>query len=181
MKKLLEKNWPLLLAFIIGTIISIHYYIPSFSFDGYCNLCDSFKNYSIIFVKAGRYFPALIYYLIDLFKINYNLFSTISIILSIIFLSKTVSIIYNDISSLVDKTKITKAIIFIGAFLICFNPFISEFFVFEESFAMTLGILLSVLSASIFCKKEKGYFIKSLLILLFAAICYQSTLCMFIP
>ena len=137
--------------------------------------------YALHFIKAGRYFSALIYFIVDLLKIDYSVFSTISIIFSLLFLSCGVYVIHKDLINLVKKNKITAVIIFIGAFLICFNPFNAEFFVFEEGFAMSLGILLSILSASIFFKQEKNYFIKSFLMLLFAAICYQSTVCMFLP
>lgn len=181
MKKLIKKYWPLLTAFIIGSIINAHYFIPSWSFDGYCNLCDTFKVYALHFIKAGRYFSALIYFIVDLLKIDYSVFSTISIIFSLVFLSCGVYVIHKDLINLVKKNILTEVIIFIGAFLICFNPFNAEFFVFEEGFSMSLGILLSILSASIFFKQEKNYFIKSFLALLFAAICYQSTVCMFLP
>ena len=154
MKKLIKKYWPLLTAFIIGSIINAHYFIPSWSFDGYCNLCDTFEVYALHFIKAGRYFSALIYFIVDLLKIDYSVFSTISIIFSLLFLSCGVYVIHKDLINLVKKNKITAVIIFIGAFLICFNPFNAEFFVFEEGFAMSLGILLSILSASIFFKQE---------------------------
>lgn len=180
--KFLKKYWFIILSFALATIMNIFHLIPSFCLDGYCSLCEGFKTYALTFVKAGRFATAFIYYFVDLIKLNPNIFSVLSIVLSNLILSIIVGIIYKDVSNLVkNKNKLVQLIIFIGAFLISFNPFNMEVYLFEESFAICLGFLFSILAGSIFASDTKHRFLKSLLLLFIATFFYQATLCLFIP
>jgi len=181
MKKFLKKYWVFFMGLIISTLMNFPHLIPSYYLDGYCSLCEGFSTYALTFVKAGRYLTAAIYYFIDLIKLNPAIFSILSIVLSNVILSIAMQIIYKDVTSLTNDNKKTKLVIFLGAFLICFNPFNIEYFLFEESFAICLGFLLTIIAGSIFSKEGKYAFIKSLGILFLATCFYQSTLSLFIP
>lgn len=176
-----ENKLIFFISFLIGTLITFPSLIPSYSMDGYCSLCSSYSNYALIFVQAGRYLTAFIYYVIDKLNISTDFISTLSIILSNIFLSLSVCITYNQVKKYIKTETLEKILIFIISFIICFNPFMIESFIFEESFALTLAFLLVIVAANYLLSDKKYKYIKSFGLLCMVCMLYQGMLCIYIP
>lgn len=170
-----------LLFFILGIIINLPSLIPSYSMDGYCTLCTSFKTYALFFVQAGRFLTALSYLIIYYLNISPNIVSTFSIILSCIFLSISAILIYKQISKFFNNDIYSKILILICSFVICYNPLMIECLIFEESFALTLAFLIAILSANKVYSSDKFSVLKSISLLLLSSFLYQGMLCIYIP
>jgi len=137
--------------------------------------------HSIVFINAGRYITGFVYYLSDFFNINEDIFSIISIILSNIILSLGIVLIYSKIASILNMNGLKRLIVFCASFLMCYNPFMAETFVFEESFIMAGAFLVSLYAANIMFENKKNCFIKSFLLLILACTMYQGMLCIYFP
>lgn len=167
------------LSFLVGTFITIFSLIPSYNLDGYCALASGYENRAIIFVNGGRYFTALFYYLIGILGISEDFISVLTIILSNIVLSYGIILIYFRINKLIKLDTLKKIILFFAAYLICYNPFMAETFVFEERFIMTLSFVLSIKAADVMFETKN--FIKSFIILFIATNMYQGMICIYLP
>ena len=95
-------------------------------------------------------------------------------------MSISIVIIYKMcIKNFSQDNKVIKLLILFISFLIIFNYLTIEYICYLESFMMTLGILLSVISSKIIVDKEKYSFIKAGIVLVIAAFCYQGSIVIF--
>lgn len=177
----MNKKYIILFVFIFGIIITFPSLIPSYNVDGYCNLQSGFTEYSKIFFSAGRFISGLSYVLFGMLRVSFEFVSILSIILSNLFLTLSVYIFYDAIISKKNFTLYQKVLILLGSWLIFYNPFTAELFVFEESFSMCLGILLVTIAAKLINKDSKKSLFISFLLLFLATGSYQGMLCLFIP
>lgn len=182
MKKILDNNLFLFfIIFIFGSLITLPALIPSFNCDGYCFLNEGYGYYHY-FLESGRFLTALFYMFFRLIHLPINVLSILSVILSNIFLSLAVSTIFNFIKKTFKFDFIKNGILLLSSFLIIYNPFVQEFFLYEESFAMCLSLYFTVLAAYLICvKSSKLKYLISLILLVLASFLYQSNLCMYIP
>ncbi len=178
----MKKNFLIVfLVFLFGTIITFLTLLPSYNIDGYCNLKIGFIDYSTIFLASGRFVSTIFYCLFGLLHFSFEIVSIFSILLSNLFLSLSVFVIYHFINKDKNYKLFFKALILVGSLLIFYNPFILEFLLFEESFSMCFGILLVSLAACYINKNSKKNLLISLFLLFVATGCYQGVLCLFIP
>lgn len=180
--KIIENKYFLIvIIFVIGSLITIPSLKPSYNMDGFCSGSWGYSNYALIFVEAGRYITAFLYYLFGVLHIKESFVSILSIVLSNLFLSIAVYLIYKKVLEYIKAELLEKILAFIASFLICYNPFVIEFFLFEESFVMCGAFLLTIYAANILFTNKEYRFFKSYLILFVASMAYQGILCFYIP
>jgi len=180
-KCLKNKKTLYILIFIIGILITLPSIIPSFNVDAYCTMACGYLDSAKTFMKSGRIFTALSYFLANKANISLNIFSITSILLANIFLSLSIYKLYNHLKKYVKDNILKKFSILIGTFLTIYNPLVIELFLFEESFIMCLGLYLVILSALNFLKWDKKHLLLSLLYVILGCICYQGIMCFYIP
>lgn len=172
----------LLIVFIFGLIITLPTLIPSYNVDGYCTYANGYLYAAKIFMKAGRIFTAFIFYFNNLIKLPMPIFSTISAILSNLFLALSINKLYKYFKKYIKiNNKFSDYLLLLGVFLIFYNPFNLELFIFEESFVMIAGIYFMVCGAIKFMNKSLKSYLISFLLVLLGTICYQGIVCYFIP
>lgn len=181
MKKFFNKNISIfIITFIIGLIITSPSLIPTFFLDGYCSNQIGFLNYTKYFIQSGRFLTAATYYLFEMIKISPKVVSVVSIVLSNLFLSSSVYFIYKGINKYVNSNN-KKHLIYLGAFLTCYNPFILESFLFEECYAMMLSFMICIVAANTLIGESKNKYLKTFVLLFTSCFLYQSSLSIFIP
>ena len=178
MKKILSNKLILFIfIFIFGNILSIYMFPPSFNPDGICQLCYDYKIYSNkYFLEAGRLLLVFIWHLLEIIKLDHNVLSVLSVILSNLFLSLSVITVYNSFKKYINEDY--HLLLLLSSLLIIYNPFIQEIFIFEESFLMCLAIYLTIL-ASLKCFNKD--YVLSIILLLVVSNLYQGALCYFPP
>lgn len=131
--------------FILGALTTI-FFLNFHTVPDTYNVLWQKQEYETTFLKDGRVFSALFLHMGLRFNIQVQILDIISNLIALIANSTSVYIIYKIINSK-EKNKIQKLIIFLGAFLIVFNPFAMEHLAYFETGLMCIGKLLCVLAA----------------------------------
>lgn len=131
--------------FILGALTTI-FFLNFHTVPDTYNVLWQKQEYETTFLKDGRVFSALFLHMGLRLNIQVQILDIISNLIALIANSTSVYIIYKIINSK-EKNKIQKLIIFLGAFLIVFNPFAMEHLAYFETGLMCIGKLLCVLAA----------------------------------
>ena len=179
MKKILNNK--IILFFIVlslGLIASIYMFPPSYNTDGLCQLHHGYTEYANkYFLEAGRFIVIGIWYLFDLIKLDHDVLSVLGVLLTNVFLSLSVIKIYSYLKNSI-KDNNSLILILVASFLIIYNPFVQEIFLYEESFCMALAIYLIVIAS---IKSIEDKYLVSFILLLISSFLYQGVLCYYLP
>lgn len=177
----IQKNRLFFFIFTVGILITLPSIIPSFNMDAYCTISSNFLSSVKTFMKSGRIFTALSYFLAHKMNLSFSIFSIISIITANLFLSLSIYQLFEYLKKYVENNLLYQSFLLIGTFLLIYNPLVIELLLFEEAFIMCLGIYFVVLSTLNFMKYNKKHLFFSLLLSIFGCICYQGIMCFYIP
>lgn len=136
------------------------------------------KNFSLL---DGRFIVALGTTLMDILNIPIQIYT--SIILEVALLVSCISIII--LKGIIEKWKKTEnvwgeVVLIVASYYTIFNFLYIENLHFIECGAMSLSLLLFILSAKQIVEKNKIWGIKAFLLLCIALMCYQGTISMFV-
>lgn len=167
--------------FMLSLIMCSAFLQPHYAHDTYKIIKDGLTSYSYErFIQDARPFTAIITILADKIHMSVELYSVISLILGLIFLSCSVVIIYKlCIRNFEGNNKIVKIMILLISFLLVYNYLAIEYIYFLESFMLALGILLSIVSTKMIIDKQQYGYIKATILLVIAAFCYQGSIAIF--
>ena len=141
------------------------------------NILEQKYEYCKTFLNDGRLISALYLLLGKSFHISIVTLKIISNILSVIFQSICVYIIYKAIRKK-ENNHISNCILLIGAYLMVFHPLAIAHLGYLECGIMCLGKLACTMAAKLLIKDEKV--LSPMLLIMLAAICYQGILNVFI-
>ncbi len=181
------KKQYLILFFVIlglGIIITFPSFANARTLDGYCTMHGGFFNTALLFLQNGRVFSALAFYIFNLIHFPFDSLNFISAIFTNIFLAFTIVKLYTVFQNILDlKEKYKKLVLLIALLTLFYNPLFTEVLILDESFIISLGILLMTLSVCRLLKKQGGianYFL-SLILMILAVLCYQGVAVYFFP
>lgn len=143
--------------------------------DIYWDIQIGYKEFSLIALSDGRIIHYLLLNLANICHIPMKIYEIIVHIIATIINSVSVYLIY---SRLIKNSKVKKHkyLILIGSFLIIFNPMNLEHYAYYENIVMSLSMLLCTKVAIAIDEGKKGCIIKSIIMIIIAAISYQGTL-----
>ena len=178
LKKIKEQEniWIFIIILLISILLCFNFLKFHTVPDTY-NILEQKYEYYERFLKAGRMISVLYLLLGKTFQISIVTLKIMGNILSVIFQSICVYIIYRAISSKEDKS-ISKIILLIGAYLMVFQPLAISHLGYLECGIMCLGKLACTIAAKLLIKDEKV--LVPILLVMLAAICYQGILNVFI-
>jgi len=183
MKKIITKENILIFLLILFTSIALcfDFLKPHFTIDTYLLTSDDFYVYAkYAFLPIGRIIPTLLFYTFFYLNMEFGFATVLSSFIGIIIAALSVFIIYYSFIKYFKNTLFTKIFILLLSFLSIFNFSTIELFSYTEALAMCLGILCSILASIIFVSNIKYKYIYSQILIIFSALSYQSTLCIFI-
>ena len=171
--------------YIFGGMVAFVFIICSnflhvhFAQDTYCVYSFGWDKYIEIFLQSSRIFSALLLFIFKVLNISLETGIVISSIIAILVLSTTWFLLYKYIYILVGKENNVIYNICIGVitFAIIFNFCTFEINIFMESAVMALSILFVIIASILYAS---GKYVKSIITLLIASLCYQGTLGLFI-
>ncbi len=145
--------------------------------DTYWNIGEGYKDYKMYPLKDGRLVNYISLTIAEIINIPFEFYQLIMMIFSILLYSLSVFTIYNYLlEKLKNKSNIIKAIMFLGSYLIIFNPTTIESFAYTE-FVIPLTIFLCTKSAILL---DKNKTLKSILLVVLASVTYQGAINFFI-
>ena len=183
MKKILNKHNIILytITLIINALICFYYFKPHIATDSYDVFLYGYKNYAnVIVFPIGRIVTSLFFYTLDLFNIKYLLGIHLSFLISLLFSSLTICLVYLNEKKYFRENKINKVIIYLLSFIFIVNPYTMELYMYFESSTLLFSILMAALSSIIFTSNNKNKYEYSLLLLLICAFTYQCSMPYFI-
>ncbi len=146
--------------------------------DIYWDISMGYVEFSKISISDGRLIQFLLLNLGNILHIPMPVYFVAVNIISIFIYSITIYILFEYLLNLKkDSSKFEKYLLLIGSFLTVLNPMVIEHFAYTENIVMSLSMLLGTLAAMAI---NENKFIKSMLLILFAAISYQGTICFFV-
>ena len=152
------KKQYLILFFVIlglGIIITFPSFANARTLDGYCTMHGGFFNTALLFLQNGRVFSALAFYIFNLIHFPFDSLNFISAIFTNIFLAFTIVKLYTVFQNILDlKEKYKKLVLLIALLTLFYNPLFTEVLILDESFIISLGILLMTLSVFRILKKK---------------------------
>ena len=169
------------IVLLVSMLMCLAFFQPHYPQDNYNIDYYGFTQFATDrLLKDGRPFTAMLTILADKLSIALEVCSIISFILSLIFLSASIIIIYNIIEKeCLAKSKLAKAMLLSTIFLMIFNYLGIEHIYFFEAYMLILSILLSVLASKIIIENEKHAYTKATLLIIFSAFCYQGSIVVF--
>ncbi len=172
-----KENFLIFFSILIVSIILCFNFIRFHTVpDTYCILASE-DYYSKVFFVNGRLVTGTYLYIGQLLNIPVVVLATIMGIISIVFLTLSVYILYDVIKNEKDSV-IIKIIKLLGAYLFIFNPLSIEHFAYVESGIIIFGKFLCILAAKkLIIDKRK---IIPFILVIIAGICYQGILNVFI-
>lgn len=190
LKKINKKEIKLFLIILISAgILCLGFLIPHKITDSYWNIQDGYDIYKLTPLKDGRIIHYIILSIVSKTGIPMEAWILISQYISLILYSVAILNIYKLIKNIVDKklkvdikrnNKIINSVILLGSFLIILNPMTVECFAYVENIIMSLSILLITYASKILYENQKYAYIKTLVLMILAALAYQGTLNMWI-
>ena len=172
-----------IIIYFIALIICLPYLLPHKITDTYWNIGEGIEVYKYTPLKDGRIIHFLILSVMDFLNIKME-FYTIAVhyICTIIYalsIYNVFSYIMKLLKSKIEQSKnskILKGIILISSVLIILNPLTVENFAYIENLIMSLSILIGTIAARILHENKKGSYLKTLLLIILAGLCYQGNL-----
>ena len=167
-----------LILFSVSIIVTYPSFAVSHGLDSYCTACNGYYGTALWFLQNGRIFSALAFVVFDFLNVPFDSLSFISSFLTDLFLSFTILKLYLYLDENAKfKNSLTKVIVLISLFLLFYNPFLIEFFEFDEGCIMMLGILLVTFGVyRISLGKLKNY-VFGILFVVLGVSCYQAIAC----
>ena len=179
-----KKDWIIYgIIAIISFVIFTPWLLGHMSGDDYTiaqiGYKEFIKNFSL---SDGRIFSAIIISIYEIFNINIEISTIISLVGSIIICSFSVVYLKKIIEDIKPcKTIYSEIIVTIISFVTIFNFMQIDCFSFIDSIGIELSILLVLIAVKTLIKEEKRYNIKTLLIITLACFTYQASIFTFIP
>ena len=178
-----EKIKRFLIIYIISLIICLPFLFPHKITDTYWNIGEGIEVYKYTPLKDGRIVHFLILSILDFFNIKME-FYTIAVhyICTIIYalaIYNVFSYIMQLLRSKIEQSKnykILKVIILLSSVLIILNPLTVENFAYIENLIMSLSILIGTIAARVLHENKKWAYLKTLFLIIFAGLCYQGNL-----
>ncbi len=185
MKKKIYTFLIIFLAILLSYILFFKFHLVS---DAY-RIIDNSNEYMInLKLIESRPVQALYFYILKLFNINIDSISDyiiayrINLFISIIFLSISGFLIYNQVlSNLKNKNFKQKIFLMILTLTICINVSMCEYMLFIENYIIIFGFLLTIISTLLLYKKLKFKYILIIILLLISSFCYQGVTAFFVP
>ena len=178
-----EKLKILILIFIITLVFSMPYLIPHRIKDTYWNIEEGIELYKYTPLKDGRIINFFILSFLEFLGIKMEIYSIVVHYICVIIYAVSIYNVYTYIIKLIKNKieqnknyKIIKSIILIGSVLIILNPLAVENFAYIDNLLMSLSILLGIIAAKILNENKKGAYIKNLILIILAGLCYQGNL-----
>ncbi len=165
-----------LIIFIVSIILCFNFIKFHIVPDTYNVMVQEGYN-SLTFLKDGRLITSLYLYIGNILHIPVPVLAVVMGIVSLICQTCAVYIIYKVISNEKDN-KMTKLLMFMGSYIIIFNPLSIEHLAYVESGIICLGKLLCVIAAKKLIISDKKLI--TIIALGIASICYQGILNVFI-
>ena len=182
-----EKLKILIVIFIITLVFSMPYLIPHKITDTYWNIEVGIEEYKYTPLKDGRIINFFILSFLEFLGIKMEIYSVAVNYICVIIYAVSIYNVYTYIIKLLKNKieqnknyKIIKSIILIGSILIILNPFVVENFAYIDNLLMSLSILLGTIASKILIENKKGTYIKNLILIILAGLCYQGNLNMWI-
>lgn len=128
----------------------------------------------IIFLLDARLISALVCYLGGILHLPYDIYIIGSDIIGVILLSVSVFLLNRFmVKRLAISDRKKKVVLLIAIYVLIFNHTTVEYLLYPESAVMCLGILLITIASMIYITGNKYRYIKTLLLVLLATLCYQ--------
>lgn len=169
------------IVFIVSLIMCSAFLRPHYTHDTYRIIYDGYEYYSYDkFLKESRPFTAILTLFADKINLSIENYMIISLILALIFLSISVVLVYKIFRKQYESnSKWTDILIIIISYVTVYNYLAIEYIYFLECCILAFGVLLSIIAAKIVIDDEKYKYIKSLIIIIIAAFCYQGSIAIF--
>jgi len=163
----------ILTMILFSSWINMHY-----GTDTYNIINVGYEHYAINnSLKDGRIVMSGFMLLME--YLNCDIIVVVRITLIMAILISCISVLYLKNIILIcikEKNKIANIIAYAISYLIIFNFMYLDNLYFVECMVMSISVLLYLIAANIIVKKEKGYFYKSLLLVIIGMFCYQGTI-----
>ncbi len=147
--------------------------------DIYWDIKMGYKQFSLIALSDGRIIHYLLLNLANICRIPMEIYEVIVHITATMINCISAYLIY---SHLIKNSKLQKQkyLILLGSFLVIFNPMNLEHYAYYENIVMSFSMLLCTKIAIEIDEGKKWHILKSIIMVIIAAISYQGTLNLFI-
>ena len=185
MEKIKEHKKDLILFFIVFLVSIVMcgaFLQPHYALDSYMIAKEGLTQYACErFLQDGSPFTAILSIFADMVHMPIEVYSAISLIFALIFMSCSVVLIYKICINRFEQNdeKSYKVMILFASVIFIFNYCSIELMMYLESGMLALGVLLSIIACNIIIKKQPHYYVKSFLLLVIAAFCYQGSIAVF--
>lgn len=179
-----QKKNILLFLIILGltALFSNAFLQAHYSSDTYVLIDLGYNNYpQSYFLPDGRIISALVCFIAGIFNPPYMSYIVFMDSMAVLFLSLAIFKFYKFILKISDEKNIVqKMLIFLGVYILIYNQFTLEYLLFPESAVMCFAVLMTVIAAINFVKKDnvKQYF-KVFIQLFIASVAYQAVILTF--
>ena len=179
MLKKVDKKMLAIFSLVVVAFFGI-FVKMNYSVDTYLLFASRGLSYIQEYIKSGRFFTALLFKFLQIFKATPTIMYTISFVIGIINTILAIFILYEVLKKYISNNICCSII----AISIIINPYIIELWLFVEMGIMMLSILASVLAFKYFddfisdYKKKNLYM--SVLFMIIAMFSYQGTVALFI-
>ena len=179
-----QKKNILLFLIILGltALFSNAFLQAHYSSDTYVLIDLGYNNYpQSYFLPDGRIISALVCFIAGIFNPPYMTYIVLMDTIGVVFLSIAIFKLYKFILKISnEKNIVNKILIFMGVYILIYNQFTLEYLLFPESAVMCFGVLMTVIAAINFIKKDnvKQYF-KVFIQLFIASVSYQAVILAF--
>lgn len=169
-----------IVIFAITCIIFLPFLTGHFATDTYNVYNEGYLQYSIDHsLKDGRIIMFIFVYLVHLLSIPIKVFSSITLIIALLFSCFSIIILKNSIEKIKKEDNlISEILLIIACYYTIFNFLYIENLYFLESAVMGISILFYILSANSIVIEENVK--KSIIFMIIGVACYQGTISMFV-
>ena len=153
-----------------------------FATDTYNIANDGYKAYAMKFsLPDGRPFMALLGFLADFLHVNIKVYVLFSLVVAILVSCFTILKLKNIVQKYKEpKNVFSEITLILISYVTMFNFTYIENMYFVECIAMSISILLFMISADILVSQEKNkYLLKSIILNILGVLCYQGTIGIF--
>ena len=153
-----------------------------FATDTYNIANDGYKAYAMKFsLPDGRPFMALLGFLADFLHVNIKVYVLFSLVVAILVSCFTILKLKNIVQKYKEpKNVFSEITLILISYVTMFNFTYIENIYFVECIAMSISILLFMISADILVSQEKNkYLLKSIILNILGVLCYQGTIGIF--
>lgn len=184
MKGKKENIKTFIIILIIGLILCGGFLKFHKTTDTYWNIGLGYTQYKQYPLQDGRIVNYCMLSIGEFLNMPFEIYAVLMNVANLILLCFSTYYVYKHIVEKKDvednkKSLIIKIIILLGSILIVFNPMAVEVFAYVE-IVIPLSILLFTKASIILDKGNKHAFLKSTILVIFACLCYQATINIFI-